>query len=244
MDCVLLIDDDAIIAEDFMERILTARNTYPEYKAFAGAIETNGKIDTFHRRNLRKTGLRSKNVREKEYQKNCFVCDIASFCGMVVDTDLIRKIGLPHAEYFISFDDTEYSLRILRHNRFLVVTGAVLNHKTNIAGQRYPRRYSWKDYYAVRNRILMVREHGNIVDRVINFADIFMHVIFRNWIFGMIRRDHYDWKYERNLVKAAVKDSAGRVLENVIIKCEEQGNYRIEYSERYKGAVEQPTHQK
>lgn len=222
VDCVLVIDDDAIIAEDYMEKILAARNLHPQYKAFAGAIETAGRIDTFHRRNLLKAGLLSENVQEDQYRQDCFACDIASFCGMVADTALIRQIGLPHAEYFIYFDDTEYSMRIHRHSRFLVVTGARLNHKKETDTQSSPRRYNWKDYYAVRNRLLMVNEHGNLVDKAVNFMDIFMHVIFRNWLFGVIRRDHYDWKYERVLVRAAIKNSSGEKLQNVIMEREEE----------------------
>lgn len=205
--CVLIIDDDAMIAADYMEQVLWARQQQPLYKAFAGTVRTDGKIDTFHRRNLRKTGLMSKNCTEQEYGQPCFACDIASFCGMVLDVELIRQIGLPHAEYFIWYDDTEYSLRIHRHSRFLVVTAAELNHKTRAAAAVHPRRYEWKDYYAVRNRLLMVREHGSLVDRAVDFWDLFIHIIFRNWLFGMLRRDGYNWKYERGLVRQAIRDA-------------------------------------
>lgn len=206
VDCVLMIDDDAVMADDYMEKILKAREFYPKYKAFAGVVETEGQIDLFHRRNLVKPGLITQNVKKEEYKQEYFTCDSASFCGMVVDIELIRQIGLPHAEYFIYFDDTEYSLRICRHSKFLVVVGAKLNHKTEMSYSSHPRRYGWKDFYAVRNRLLMVKEHGNIVDWVVNFTDIFIRIIFRNWLFWVIKKDHYDWKYERTLVKAAIRD--------------------------------------
>lgn len=222
VDCILLIDDDAMIAIDYMEQILRSRQHNTQYKAFAGTLKTDGEIDTFHRRNLQRTGLMSKNCKEQEYRQPCFVCDIASFCGMVLDMELVRQIGLPHAEYFIWYDDTEYSLRICQHSKFLIVTAAEINHKTTIAATTKPRRYDWKDYYAVRNRLLMVREHGNLADRIVNFADLFVHVLFRNWLFSMIKLDHYDWKYERNLVRAAIRNARGGKLENVIIKRERQ----------------------
>lgn len=207
VECVLLIDDDAMIADDYMQQILQARRQQPQYKAFAGTVRTEGKIDTFHRRNLRKKGLMSKNCTEQEYEQPCFACDIASFCGMVLDTSLIRQIAMPHAEYFIWYDDTEYSLRIHQYSKFLVVTAAELNHKTKNIARIHPRRYDWKDYYAVRNRLLMVREHGSLVDRAVDFGDLFIHIIFRNWLFGMLRRDGYNWKYERGLVRQAIRDA-------------------------------------
>ena len=225
VDCVLIIDDDAMIARDYMEKILKARQQQPQYRAFAGTLRTDGKIDTFHRRNLQKTGLMSKNCTEQQYRQPCFACDIASFCGMVLDMDLVRQIGLPHAEYFIWYDDTEYSLRIHQYSRFLVVTSAELEHKTKRTSVTKPRRYDWKDYYAVRNRMLMVEEHGNFIDKSVNYLDLFVHVIFRNWLFGMIKKDGYDWKYERILVNAAIRNTRSGKLENVIITRERQGSY-------------------
>lgn len=207
VDCVLIIDDDAMIAPDYMERLIDARESHREYSAFAGSVRVNGETDTFHRRNFSKYGLLSKNCPPTEYQKDCFECDIVSFCGMLLDRDLIKRIGLPHAEYFILFDDTEYSLRVLGYSRFLIIPGAVLNHKTVRQTERYPRRYDFRDYYAIRNRMLMVREHGGLADRLINFIDLFINVIFRNWLFAILRRDGYNWKYERELVKRALRDA-------------------------------------
>ena len=180
VDCVLLIDDDAMIAEDYMEQILQARQSEPVYQAFAGTVKTNDIIDTFHRRTISKVGMLFHNCSEEEYQQPYFLCEVASFCGMVLDISLIKQIGLPHAEYFIWHDDAEYSLRVRKYSKFLVVTNAVLNHKTKQNATTYPRRYNWKDYYAVRNRI---------------------------WLFGLVKRDSYDWKNEKDMVKKAVRDA-------------------------------------
>lgn len=220
VDCVLVLDDDAMIDRDYMRNILQTRVQNPQYKAFAGMVKTGGRIDTFHRRNLQKIGLLFKNCKEREYRQSSFTCDIASFCGMVIDTDLIRQIGLPHTEYFICYDDTEYSLRINHYSKILVAPRAELNHKTKQNIVTFPRRYDWKDYYAVRNRILMVREHGTVIDRIINFYDIFIHIIFRNSLFRMIKKDNYDWKYEQRIVKEAIRNAKSKTLRNVMIKRE------------------------
>ncbi|MDE6602446.1 MAG: hypothetical protein K2K90_09860, partial [Lachnospiraceae bacterium] len=211
-ECVLIIDDDAMITKDYMETILQARQAYPQYRAFAGVVKVNGRIDTFHRRSVSKAGLLFINCGEEKYQNSCFECEIASFCGMVLDAELIRQIGLPHPGYFIWHDDAEYSLRVRKYSRFLVVTGAVLEHKTKLNDAVYPRRYDWKEYYAVRNRILLVREHGTVLDRVLNAMHLFIHVIFRNWLFGLVKKSNYDWKYEGYIVKKAIKDANSRDL--------------------------------
>ena len=211
-DCVLLIDDDAVLEKNYMEKIMETRQHYPDYQAFAGTVMTNGRIDTFHRRNIARPGLRLKNCPENCYTgKNAerpFACDIASFCGMVVDHSLVEKTGLPCSEYFIWFDDTEYSMRINRYTRFLVIPEAKLNHKTAAGAQKYPhRRYDWREYYGIRNRILCVKKHGNVLDRAVNGVDMFCHIVFRNWLFGMVNMDNYDWKYEKRLVREAYRDA-------------------------------------
>ncbi len=218
VESVLLIDDDAMLEEDYMEKLLKARETHSDYKAFAGTVRANDTIDTFHRRNVSRQGLFFRNCEKEKYNQPYFACEIASFCGMLVDTALIKQIGLPHAEYFIWHDDAEYSLRIRKYSKFMVVTDAILNHKTKPVSQTGKRRYDWREYYAVRNRILMVREHGNLCDRIVNDIDLFINVIFRNWLFSMLRKDGYDWNYERCMVREAVRNANSDQLENVIIK--------------------------
>lgn len=209
-ECLLIIDDDAMLAADYMEKLLKAREQHRKYKAFAGSVIVDGKIDTYHRKMLSKKGFLMKNCKEDLYKQEYFECDIASFCGMLLDKEVIEKIGLPHADYFIWHDDTEYSLRIKKYSKFLVIPDAELIHKTKINTTTYPRRYEWRDYYAVRNRILFVREHGTFVDKIINYTDLFINVIFRNWLFGILKRDNYDWKYEKDTVRKAIKDTNNR----------------------------------
>ena len=108
VDCVLMIDDDAMLSLDYMEKLLKAWKKYPSYNAFAGCVKMNGKIDTCHRKTVSRIGIFLKDCPLSLYQKAHFACDVASFCGMLVDLKVIRKIGLPHAEYFIWHDDAEY----------------------------------------------------------------------------------------------------------------------------------------
>ena len=221
VDCVLLIDDDAMLSEDYMQQTLYARQNNPQYRAFAGTVWSNGKIDTSHRKNFSRIGLLQKPIEVDAYNKPYFACDAASFCGMLVDMEIIRLVGVPHAEYFIWQDDAEYSLRIKKHTLFLNVTEAKLTHRTNPPQLNGKRRYDWREYYAVRNRILMVREHGNICDRIVNSIDLFIHVVFRNWLFGLLKKDNYNWEYEKYLVKEAITNANSSSLQNIIIKRKE-----------------------
>lgn len=211
-ECILLIDDDAILRRDYMEKIMDARKCNPDYLAYAGTVMTDGEIDTAHRRNVIRPGLRMKKCSENCYTgKNAeqpFACDIASFCGMVIDRELVRKVGLPCGAYFIWHDDTEYSIRINCYSRFLVIPDARLDHKTTAYIKEYPhRRYDWREYYGIRNRIVCVKIHGSVLDRVVNWIDMFCNIVFRNWLFGVVHMDDYDWKYEKQLVREAYRDA-------------------------------------
>lgn len=195
-----------------MEKIMDARKCNPNYQAYAGAVMTDGEIDTAHRRNVIRPGLRTKKCSENCYTgknaKQTFACDIASFCGMVIDRALIRKVGLPCGAYFIWHDDTEYSIRINQYTRFLVIPTARLDHKTTANSKRYPhRRYDWREYYGIRNRITCVKMHGSMLDRAVNGIDMFWNIVFRNWLFSVVHMDDYDWKYEKYLVREAYRDA-------------------------------------
>ena len=147
-DYTLLIDDDAMISGDYLERIDMARS--PGILAYSGTVRTGGKTDTSHRRRISNHVLMTKkDVPEEEYAHNFFDYDLSTFCGLLVSSGLIRKIGLPKAEYFIWYDDTEYSLRIGQYTKIRNVNSAVLDHKTKLQAVQ---GLSWKSYYGYRNQ--------------------------------------------------------------------------------------------
>ena len=125
---------------------------HTDYLAYSGTVTTAGAIDTSHRRFLKNPYLMFyEPVPETAYGTPFFEYDISTFCGLLVNADMVRKIGLPKTEYFIWFDDTEYCLRFHDQSRILNVTTAVLNHKTAPVGSAPV--ISWKNYYGFRNAI-------------------------------------------------------------------------------------------
>ena len=85
----------------------------------------------------------------------------------MIRDEVIERIGYPQKEYFIWYDDTEYCVRIREISPIMVIPAAVLNHKTVFKPMDWPRHYTWKDYYGIRNRMHMVRTHGNLWDYVV-----------------------------------------------------------------------------
>lgn len=85
------------------------------------------------------------------------------FLGILISRSVIKKIGLPDAEYFIAGDDTEYCFRARSSGIPITAVGA--SHLIHPASAYYRvgfgaigplcfRISPWKRYYDVRNRIL------------------------------------------------------------------------------------------
>lgn len=147
-DWVMIIDDDAILNLDCIE-VLSQYNSL----ALATSVMTDGQYTTFHRRNF------DDYQDIKDYQKESFDIDLASFCGLFLHRDVINKIGLPERDYFIWYDDTEYCYRINKYTKITVVPSAILNHKTVLPQPSQGFVLGWKDYYGIRNSIHMLKKH-------------------------------------------------------------------------------------
>lgn len=157
-DWLLIIDDDAMIAPDYVAELKKAVLTH-DYLVYSGTVTTKGAIDTSHRRFLKcPTFMFYEPVPETAYGTPSFEYDISTFCGLMVKTSLVREIGFPKTEYFIWFDDTEYCMRFHSQSRILNVNTAVLNHRTAPPGDA--PMVSWKNYYGFRNAIDIGRTYS------------------------------------------------------------------------------------
>jgi GT2 family glycosyltransferase len=82
----------------------------------------------------------------------CVPIRSASFVSVLVDASLVRRRGLPVADYFLWNDDFEFTTRLLRGRRGLLCPDSVVVHKTKgfggadaDPGDRF--------FYEVRNKI-------------------------------------------------------------------------------------------
>lgn len=158
IDWVMLIDDDAILDYDCMEN-MNPMNCKEKSEAYACVVESQKRIDLDHRRN-EKTAITL-----EAYNKREFECQYASFCGLMISTSLVKKIGFPEKDYFIWFDDTEYCMRINAYSPIIVCTKARLNHKTIPAPAMNGHvRASWKTYYGTRNNIHALKKHKKYME--------------------------------------------------------------------------------
>lgn len=214
-DCHIIIDDDAMLAADFAALLCEKAEMYPEVMAFAGSVMANGEIAQDHRQLIKRPGYRMEKIAVSQYEKELFYCDTASFCGLMIRDRVIAAVGLPERDYFIWFDDTEYCVRIRKLSKIMVVPKARLNHKVTAVQEQWPRHYTWKDYYGIRNRIHMVRKHGGLMDFIWLRLDLWLNSGLRNRLFALMHLHKEDWKAEVDIYKKGVRD--GKKFKKVTI---------------------------
>lgn len=160
-DYLSISDDDAFYEKDYFELMSKATKKYPECKAFCGTVlYEDGTVQTDHRRKV----VNSKWVKELEIPasqyKNNFYVDTFSFVGCLISKEILRQIGLPNKDYFIYYDDTEYSLRVRELTKVINVSAARIIHKTPKKNTAIVN-IGWKNYYGIRNQILMRKSHSH-----------------------------------------------------------------------------------
>lgn len=202
-DWVLLIDDDAILDQEFIYNINAFLLKNPSYKAVSGSVMTKGEIDITHRKNL-KSGMTFSiiPVDKSMYETESFDYDLSSFCGLLFATSLIEKIGYPKEEYFIWYDDSEYSLRLRKETKIANVNKAWLNHKTKKAAQK--DTLNWKGYYGIRNMGDIVKIYGTTMQYRLYRARVYMALI-RNYFLNLVKQEDC-YKFNYSLYKDALRD--------------------------------------
>jgi len=179
-DWLWLMDDDAEPEPEALERLLSAPPAgAPRTVGLCSeVVHSDGRIDPLHRCRMARfiVPLPQEAHRPGTYAE----VGCASFVGLLVRTEAARTVGLPRAEFFIGYDDAEWSLRLRHHGELRLVPESVLVHKIPVGGGEQTRRsrfwnrvlgqhYTsstwegfWKDLYRVRNFMAIKHGYGRI----------------------------------------------------------------------------------
>lgn len=201
LDYLLLIDDDAMLDCNYNKEIIKyMKKNDTNICAYSGIVKTNNVIQFEHRRHLH-NGFKCTNSTPDEYNLEYFDYDLSTFCGLYISMDIIKKIGLPNKEFFIWFDDTEYSLRIREYGKIRNINKAWLNHKTKISNTK---GYNWKSYYGLRNQIIIIRKYFSKLT-FIKFIISMQFWIISGKIMRILKNDPY-YNQVSNIYKDALID--------------------------------------
>lgn len=161
-DWIWLLDDDAIARPDALAHLA---NAIAEAKSSTGAICSAvwefGKLAVQHRRYFDPTTLAERPVTLAAYRRRCVSVDTASFVSFLLNARAAVQVGLPKREFFLGYDDTEYSLRLRRQGWHLqLVPASEVDHMRSQQGRLRHGPFSIKHYYNLRNQLAVLRYYG------------------------------------------------------------------------------------
>jgi rhamnopyranosyl-N-acetylglucosaminyl-diphospho-decaprenol beta-1,3/1,4-galactofuranosyltransferase len=174
-DWLWLMDDDAVAQDNALEALLTAHERMPASDKpllLASAVTwTDGRPHP-------RTGVIYKRDSDRRYAATVKALGYASiractFVSALIARRAVTLHGYPIADYFILADDFEYTSRILRHERGLIVADSVVCHTTRQDDARLAlpgrlsvsaRNYVWILLYSralsVREKLIFVAHHA------------------------------------------------------------------------------------
>jgi GT2 family glycosyltransferase len=153
-----LMDDDAIPEVDALERLLSATGNGESPPLLASrVVNADGVTDVAHRARMPSGPRISAHIPAREYAKALIEADMVSFVGPLLHRQHVQACGLPRAEYFIYYDDFDYTYRIKQAGfNVLVVPASIIRHLDqgrSVREEMMHPSWGWRMYYQVRNRV-------------------------------------------------------------------------------------------
>ena len=165
-DWYWIADDDAFLDFDAFNqlKLFSRRNRhlYLNCVALTGSVIINHEgieYDTGHRRTI-KTFLGfpiQKSIDAVEYEKEYFQIGLFTFVGSMIRAQVAKKVGLPHGDFFIYYDDIEYSYRFGKEGPMYCIPSCRVYHNTGSHEEEYGT--NWRSFYQSRNMMLFYKEH-------------------------------------------------------------------------------------
>ncbi|MGZ8245875.1 glycosyltransferase [Methylomagnum sp.] len=154
-----LMDDDAVPEPGALAALLGGlAHLPPDTGAVCGTVVEHGRLARQHRRYFDFFIGVERLVPERFYRQSLVEIDTASFVGLLVSATAAASAGLPEAGFFLSYDDTEYSLRLKRAGwRIFLVPGSRVAHLRPAGARMRVNRFGQRHYFNIRNRIAVQR---------------------------------------------------------------------------------------
>lgn len=190
-DWLWIADDDAYPEKNAFKILEEYISSHDDKVVCSSVYQSNG-LCLCHRIRIQKSLLKIKEneIDKKEYDKP-FYFNLFSFVGAALSYDVVKKCGLPCKDFFIWYDDTEYSLRVNDLYKIVCVPSIKVHHDVDEATSS---SISWKTYYGERNSLVTWKKHGTKLQLfmiVFRRKLSYLKWIFKNKKYVRIRKDAY-----------------------------------------------------
>lgn len=152
-DYIMLLNNDTEVKPDFLEKMVNVADdnivVTPSIYFYSEPNEiwyADGRI------NYSRCTVSNGNDKESKY------CNYASGCCLLMPRKVIGKVGYWAEEYFMYYEDMDYSIRILQNGfKIFYNRDAVVYHKV---GRTAGRKSELSIYYNVRNRFYIMKKYN------------------------------------------------------------------------------------
>lgn len=159
---IWLMDDDAIAEPHALEKLVAPiLELSGRIGVLCSCVMEFGAIALQHRRSFNALLGFERSIDKAAYRHKAVQVDTASFVGFMVSAQAVWAVGLPNADFFLAYDDTEYSLR-LRRNGFDIwlAPASVIIHERSASARMRSSAFGAKHYFNIRNRIVVKRMYA------------------------------------------------------------------------------------
>lgn len=158
-DYFLLLNNDTIVSEKFLEPLLKIFVQFPEAGIASpkvGYIDERDKIYCAGGKIsfLKCTGVSLFQGKEfMRYANDVLETSLAEGSCMLIKKETIEKIGLLDEKFFMYLEDVEFAMRVRKHFKIYFTPHSIIYHKSG-AGKSWEEHSSLYNYYYTRNKIL------------------------------------------------------------------------------------------
>jgi GT2 family glycosyltransferase len=193
-------DDDAYFDKDVISKFLLIIYDFVNCNVFCGSVfDSNHKLDTTHRRNYRFSfqGFKESEIPLKSYNLRSIDIKLFSFVGLFLNFRVISTVGLPNKNYFIWWDDTEYSIRVSKKFSIKLIPEIRFYHDTQKS-----LKSKWKVYYGIRNRLYTIKKFSPwwviLIEELKHlFKMLIFLFLFKKDKFKLYFFSYIDYKYSK-----------------------------------------------
>ncbi len=189
---IWMMDDDVFPRKDCLERLMKYKDI--SLCMQATRITNDGKrIEWNYSFNLNNVRVTS----PKPYwniisQQDYYEVETGCFEGMLIHASIVKKIGYPLSDFFISGDDILYGKLASKYTKVICIKDAIIDRYANSYDKRYSPMYT---YYSTRNIHLLLSKDTKINNGYTLSLKIQYFFYILRIILGVIRRKDCPNKY-------------------------------------------------
>lgn len=164
-DYVLLLNNDTVVAQDFLTQMMRVAESDPAIGALSPKIFFFDRPDRLNygggEHRLFRLFPKVLGLRQKDDGRFGAVREVTFLtgCALLIKANVLRQVGVLEEVYFHFYEDIEWSLRLVKAgHKGVFVPQAVVWHKEHYVTDRN-QSTGFIEFYLARNNVIFARKH-------------------------------------------------------------------------------------